>query len=74
MHAACGGGAGTPQVSADEYIEDWKMQFHSTEETQTEILRLSALAKGVEAQSHNQVIFKLIQVRGRAVSCDAHLV
>ena len=27
-------------VDADEYIEAWKMGFHTTEETETEILRL----------------------------------
>jgi hypothetical protein len=35
----------------DDYLERWKMRFPSTAETEDEILRLEALAAGVEAQS-----------------------
>ncbi|KAK3261161.1 hypothetical protein CYMTET_29916, partial [Cymbomonas tetramitiformis] len=49
-------------VDPDEYIEDWKCAFHSTDETHREIQRLQALADAVEAQSSNQVAFKMILV------------
>jgi hypothetical protein len=49
-------------VDPDEYVEEWKMAFHTTAEYEQEILRLAALAEGVQKQSHNEVVYKMMRV------------